>query len=100
MRKPKKKLTLLPMTLLMASSCATLPERPDTYLCVINALGNNRKCYNMKEDFDVEGNLLDTAVPFYQHTTSIDDLDKQIVIDQESFTNLKIYLKELRTLKR
>lgn len=98
MQRQKKKLKKLPTLLLMAfSSCSTLPPRPEATVCLINALGQYRKCYDMSSDYDSQGKLLPSAIPSYKSTTTIEELDKFWVLDVDSFANLKAYLNQLRS---
>lgn len=96
-------MTKLLTVLLLAfetSACAfgnKLPARPDSDACVVNAEEGRQKCFNMKTDFDDNGNLLPTAKPFYKPALTVKDVDKATCFDVEkSLPNLKVYLNELR----
>lgn len=96
MRRVKIRWMLLPIMLWILSSCSTLPPRPNSYICVVNARGAHAKCFHMQRDYDEVGNLLESAVPFYMDITKIEDIDKFIIFDAESFGNLKAYVNQLK----
>lgn len=75
-------------------SCAS---RPDSEICVVNAPAKHMKCYNLKDDYDSEGNLKIDASPLYRPALVVEDLNKYIVIDNNgSFENLKIWIGEMK----
>lgn len=79
----------------LLSSCA--PQRPDSEICVVNAPAMHMKCYNLKDDYDDEGNLKPDASPLYRPTVRVEDLNKYIVMDSEkSFENFKTWINELK----
>lgn len=80
--------------LLLLAGCAT--SRPDTDLCGINALAGHKKCYNLKNDYDEEGNLKHSATPKIIPINSINDLNKNICTDPQGFENLNIYLQQAK----
>ena len=85
------------MTLLMVCSCAcsTIP-RPDTNLCVVNVPGKHLKCYNLKRDYDGDGNRNPDAKPTIVPISSLNDLNKFIATDPDGFANLKAYVQKIR----
>lgn len=81
------------------SSCAV--ARPNTDVCIVNAPNNNRKCYNLKSDYNDDGSRKATAVPVYRDNKSIDDLNKAMVVDsptgyEDGLAALKTYINQLR----
>lgn len=87
-------------TLLTASSLALVscggPERPDTNLCIVNAKARHKSCFNMKRDYDDQGNLLPGVKPSIVPIASLDDLDKNLAVDPDGSANLKAYIQKLR----
>ena len=82
------------------SGCATI-KPPETELCIVNSGAAKRKCYNLAHDYDKSGNLKPTAKPVYKPNSSIDDLNKFLVVDSPTGTEdgqarLKAYIKLLR----
>ena len=75
--------------------CVTV-QRPDTDLCVVNAGAGHLKCYNMKKDFDDQGNRKPDAAATFKPAKTVDDLNKFVCTDLQGFENLKIYLNELK----
>jgi hypothetical protein len=70
--------------------------RPDTDLCVVNVGGGHQKCYNLKKDYDDEGNRDPSAKPTYKPVTKIEDLDKLICTDADGFASLKAYINSVK----
>lgn len=79
---------------LILSGCASI-ERPDTNLCIVNALGHNLKCYNMKKDYDNKGHRNLDAEPQFKLIENVSDLDRHLCIDPNSTANLKVYLRKI-----
>jgi hypothetical protein len=50
----------------------------------------------MKRDYDTEGNLLPEAKPSFTPISAVEDLNKNICQDPESFANFKTYVRLLR----
>lgn len=95
---PKKSTKLLIPLLAVCSAifgCSQIP-RPDTTLCVVNAPAQQMKCYNLKTDYNDDGSLKPDAKPKYWPVVSIEDVNKHICTDPDSFGNLKAYIKLLR----
>lgn len=85
------------ITLLMISNfLACAIPRPDTELCVVNAPGLTRKCFNLRDDYDDNGKLKPDASPLYLDTVTVQDLNKNVCTDPDGLANLKAYIKELR----
>ena len=83
--------------LLFLSIAACNPPRPDTNICIVNAPNGNMKCYNLKEDYTDEGNLKPDASPSYTPLLSVLDINKYACTDPDGLSNLKVYIRELRT---
>lgn len=88
-----KRLTLL---LVVCSSVACSIPLPDTTLCVVNAPNKQAKCYNLKTDYNDDGTIKADAKPTYMPASVIEDLNKDICTDPDSFANLKAYIKTMR----
>lgn len=71
-------------------------ERPDTTLSIVNAGAREIRGYNLKKDYDDNGNIKPGAVPVVKPISTIEDLDKYAVTDPQSLANLKAYVKQLR----
>lgn len=89
------------MLLLISSlGCASIP-RPDTDLCGINAASDNgavphKRCYNIKKDYDDNGNRKSSAVPKIVPLASLMDLNKNMCTDPKGYENLLVTIKNLR----
>lgn len=94
MTRLQKKLWTI-FSILIISGCSSL-ERPDTNLCIINAPLNQMKCYNLKEDYDERGVITFEALPSIIPIEGVEDINKFICTDPNSFANLKAYIKALR----
>lgn len=76
-------------------------SQPDTNICIVNAPNKNRKCYNLKNDYDSAGHLKANAVPQYRANATIDDLNKAFIIDpivpanNQGLANLKAWIADL-----
>lgn len=96
--------------LLIAGSLAGCGvPRPDADLCIVNAPNLNRKCYNLKRDYDDDGSLKPGAVPTYRANATVQDLNKALLIDspfdaehpnpthfEDGIARMKAWVKELR----
>lgn len=89
--------SILPLTLLclVFNGCALI-QRPDSNICVMNAPAQHMKCYNLKRDYNDDGTLKPTAKPTFRQFRIIDDGNKYISMDPDSFAQLKAYIKLLR----
>lgn len=77
------------------SACATV-ERPDSWICGVNAKAKKLRCYNLKEHYDSEGNQLPSAKPQEFVLNGITDLNAWVCMDPESLKNMKTYMADLR----
>lgn len=88
-------------TLCLITSGCNEVERPDSPTCVINAPARATICYNLKTDYDDQGNLKPTAQPLVtQYPTTdamITALNKGVFTTSAGWTNLKIYIRKLRS---
>lgn len=80
---------------LLLFSCAKI-TRPDMDLCVINAPGKKLTCYNFKNDFGDDGQILPSAKPHFKPAPTIESVNKHVAIDPDGFGKLKAYVKLLR----
>lgn len=100
MHRLKKKSKRHLIQLLMAFSfaimgCSTI-ERPNTDVCLVNAPGATRKCYNLSTDYNDDGTLKPNAHAVYKPTVNISDINKNTCIDPDGLANLKAYIQKLR----
>lgn len=98
MRSIKQLILLWMVSSLVA--CAGI-EKPDAEVCIVNAPAFNRKCYNLKTDYDENGKLRREAVAKYKPNVHIKDLNKATVLDSETgfedgLAEVKAYIKNLR----
>lgn len=91
-----KKWTTLFVILLTAFEFGCAVPRPNTDLCVVNAAKFHRSCFNMKTDFDENGNLKPDAKAKIKPARDIMDLDRNVCVDPDGFARLKAYIKKLR----
>ena len=84
--------------------CSFFPacgDMPDTNICIVNAPNKNRKCYNLKNDYNSTGQLKAGVVPQYRSNVTIDDLDKAFCVDpvvpanNQGLANLKTWIGDL-----
>lgn len=86
---------------LLAAGCQSVSvSRPDTNLCVVNVPALHEKCYNLKSDYDDNGQLQPGAKPVIKQYATPDEmlaaLNKKIGTDPDGWAHLKAYIKELR----
>lgn len=80
------------------SSCAQL-ERPDTNIWVVNVPAKELKGYNLKRDYDNNGNRKKTAKPMFIKNIDLNTLNKWVCTDSEKgLPNLKAYIRSARQL--
>lgn len=70
--------------------------RPNTDLCGVNAQKLERRCYNLKTDYDRDGNRKPNAKPKIKPARDVYDLDRNFCTDPDGFAELKAYIKKLR----
>ncbi len=75
--------------------CASIP-RPDTYLGVVNAPAGHVKGYNLRSDYDADGNLKPGAKAEFRPAKSVYDVNKYICTDPDGFAELKAYIQKIR----
>jgi hypothetical protein len=84
-------------------------ERPNSEVCIVNAPAKNRKCYNLKTDYNDDGTLKAGAVAKYHPNGTVEDLNKAMVVDspfdaahpnpkhfEDGLARLKTWIKQLR----
>lgn len=80
-------------------SCAGV-ERPDTDVCVANVPALHERCYNLKKDYDDQGNRRPDAKPktivYKDEAAMLAGLNKKTCVDPDGLANLKAYIDELR----
>ena len=76
-------------------SCMSVP-RPDAYLCGVNAKSSSLRCYNLKKDFDQDGNLSLNAQPSIVAIKNLDDLNAGIFTSAKDFAAIKAYVNTLK----
>jgi hypothetical protein len=86
------------LTILSISfSCACAINPPDSDICVVNAGAKHLTCFNLKRDYNEEnGALKPDATPTFKPVNSLDDLNKFIVTDADSFERIKIFTQQVR----
>lgn len=90
---------MLRMMLFVSFSCLTVAcgvERPDTNLYVVNAPYEQAKGYNLKRDYDADGNLKPGAKAIVIRAREVQELNKFVCTDPTGFANLKAYLQKMR----
>lgn len=99
MQRQKKKLTrqLIPLWIICSIFSGCGIPRPDSDLCVVNAPGQYQICYNLKRDYDSKGRRKPDAKPFFKPAHTIEDLNKNISMDPDSFARLKAYVNKLKS---
>lgn len=77
------------------SACSSIP-RPDSNIGIINAGAGTISGYNLKNDYDSNGQLLPAAKPWIRTISTLQDLDKNACVDPQSLANLKAYVQDLK----
>lgn len=89
-----KLIALLTMSLSI-SSCSSV-QRPDAYICGINAPGLKLRCYNIKSDFDENGVMHPNAQPKTVHIEGLSSLNGGVYFSPGDLEKLKVWLGDLR----
>lgn len=100
---------LLILLSIIGSACSCGVSRPDADLCVVNAPNKNRKCYNLKNDYNDDGSLKAGAKPVYRPNLTVEDLNKALVLDspyddqnpnpghfEDGISRMKAWVRKLR----
>lgn len=87
--------TLLMACSILVTGCAI--ARPNTDMCVVNAKAQHEKCYNLNRDYDNNGKLNPSAKPLFKPAVTVLDLDKNVCTDPDGWSNVKAYIRELRS---
>lgn len=88
--------------MIFSSACATrfprsLPPRPDVNACNYFHELKAKRCYNMRRDYDRNGVLKKSAVPYYEPVTDLEQLDKEFMIEADpDFGNFKAWINLLK----
>lgn len=88
------RLTIL-LTVFSLISCASI-ERPDANLCVVNAPAKHLKCYNLKTDYDMNGQILKSAEPKFFRAETVEDLNKGVWMSNAHWAKVKVWISRLR----
>jgi hypothetical protein len=87
---------LLMMLFLSCSfGCAVVP-RPDTDILGINADLSHLRGYNLKRDYDDDGNRKPDAKPIVRPISGLADINKYMCTDPKGYEHLITYGKNLR----
>lgn len=81
---------------LIIFSGACSASAPDTNVCEINASGGYRLCYNLKRDYDSNGDMKPGVQPFKIPFAALSDLNKLTCVDQVGLSNMKVFASEVR----
>ncbi len=84
------------MTMLCLSFSSCTIQRPDTNIYGVNAPGYRLEGYNMKKDYDNDGNRKPDAKKTIKLVSGLSDINKWICTDPEGYENLLTYGKNLR----
>ena len=79
----------------LLTACSSI-ERPDAYLCGVNAKSMQLRCYNLKSDFDRNGVLKDSAQPMIKPIKSVIDLNAGVYVTPSDFEKIKVYVREMK----
>lgn len=79
----------------LLAGCATI-AKPDAYLSVVNAPGKKLTGYNLKTDFNDDGNIKPGAKPRFLPAPDIESINKYVCSSPEDFVKIKAYIKKLR----
>lgn len=90
-----RQMTLLTVFSLLISGCASI-ERPDANLCVVNAPAQHLKCYNLKTDYDQNGQILKGAEAKFFRAETVDDLNKGVWMSNADWSKVKVWISRLR----
>lgn len=77
------------------TACAQV-QRPDAWVCGVNARGMKLRCYNIKADYSDEGTLKPDAKPTEFALKSLNDLNAWVCMDPLSLEKFKVYMGDLR----
>jgi hypothetical protein len=88
-------ISLVVFNCLLLTGCMSV-SRPDAYLCGINAKSMVLRCYNLKSDFDSQGNLKAQAKPLIQPIKDVMSLNAGIYDSAQDFTSIKTYVNQLK----
>ncbi|CAK0739639.1 hypothetical protein CCP2SC5_1020022 [Azospirillaceae bacterium] len=81
--------------LVFLSACSHV-QRPDSWICGVNAKGMKLRCYNVKDDYTDDGTLKPDAKPTEHQIHSLSDMNAWVCMDPTSLGKFKTYLADLR----
>ena len=76
------------------SACGTV--RPKGDICLTNAARGYRLCYDMEKDFDSNGDILPGREPHYKRFYYLNDVDRHVVFDPDSWAEVKAFVRFLK----
>lgn len=79
--------------IIFSAACASAP---DTNVMEINVPAMHRIGYNLKRDYDSNGDLLPGVKPIIIPFKDLNDLNKLTCVDQIGLSNLKVFLSKAR----
>lgn len=91
----KKLMTVLILPL-MSFNCSSKVSRPDTEICVINALSHEMRCFNLRKDYDASGTRRTDSQPVIREILGLEDVHKMTCTNPDGLAELKRYISELR----
>jgi hypothetical protein len=71
-------------------------DRPDTDVLIVNAPGGYLRGYNLKRDYDKDGNRNPDAKPIIKPASSLNDINKYACTDPKGLENLTVSVRILR----
>lgn len=80
------------------SGCGTIIQRPDSWVCGVNAAAKPAKlrCYNLKSDYNDDGTRRPDAKPYEIFISELKDLQGWTCVDPKSLENLKVFIADMR----
>lgn len=88
----------------LLAGCGGVPK-PHILVCIVNAPGKVRKCFQIDKDYNDDGSLKAGAVPVYRPVATVSDLNKAFTVDsvepsatgfEDALAGLKTYLKQIQ----
>lgn len=76
--------------------CAHIISNPDSNLYIVQAPDKKIRGYNLKRDYDSDGNRKPDAKPIEYHVERIEQLDKWACSDPVSFERMQTAARDVR----
>lgn len=83
------------LILVLGIGCAGV-QRPDAWICGVNARASKLRCYNIKHDYTSEGVLKSDATPDIRPVDGLMALNGGIYFSPKDFEKLKVWLADMR----